>query len=114
MEFNSNKSIYLQIFDRICEQVLSGELKEEDRVLSVRDYAAEMGVNPNTVLRAFDHLQSSEIIYNRRGVGYFTMADAVQKIVAIQRREFLEEEWPMVLQKMKMLNISPDELLGVV
>ena len=36
MEFNANKSIYLQIADAICEKILSGELKSEDRILSVR------------------------------------------------------------------------------
>ena len=114
MDFKKQKSIYLQIADTLCERIVSGEWKPDDRIPSVRDVAAEMGVNPNTVLRSFDQLQSSEIIYNRRGVGYFSASDAVEKILEIQRREFLEEEWPAVLQKMKMLNLSPEELLGVV
>lgn len=114
MDFKKQKSIYLQIADTLCERIVSGEWKADDRIPSVRDVAAEMGVNPNTVLRSFDQLQSSEIIYNRRGVGYFAASDAVEKILEIQRREFLEEEWPAVLQKMKMLNLNPEELLGVV
>ena len=52
MEFNANKSIYLQIADAICEKILSGEFKSEDRILSVREYGAEIGVNPNTVMRS--------------------------------------------------------------
>lgn len=114
MDFKKQKSIYLQIADTLCERIVSGEWKPDDRIPSVRDVAVEMGVNPNTVLRSFDQLQSSEIIYNRRGVGYFAASDAVEKILEIQRREFLEEEWPAVLQKMKMLNLNPEELLGVV
>lgn len=110
MEFRKQKPIYLQIADRLMEQILSGELAEEERMPSVRDVAEAMGVNPNTVMRTFEQLQGEEIIYNRRGVGYFVSADAKQKILAEQRREFLEEELPLIKQKMQMLGISLDEL----
>lgn len=110
MEFRKQKPIYLQIADRLMEQILAAELKEEDRVPSVRDVAEAMGVNPNTVMRTFEFLQGEEIIYNRRGVGYFVSPDAKQKILAEQRREFLEEELPLIKQKMKMLGIDIREL----
>ena len=111
MEFRKQKPIYLQIADRLMEQILAGELKEEDRVPSVRDVAEAMGVNPNTVMRTFEFLQSNEIINNRRGVGYFVSPDAKQKILAEQRREFLENDLPLIKQKMKILGIDPKELL---
>jgi DNA-binding transcriptional regulator YhcF (GntR family) len=110
MEFRKQKAIYLQIADRLMEQILSGELKEEDRVPSVRDVAAAMGVNPNTVMRTFEFLQNEEIIYTRRGVGYFVSPDAKKVILAEQRREFLEEELPLIKQKMQMLGIDISEL----
>ena len=53
MEFNGNKSIYLQICDAICERILSGELAPDVRIMSVREYGAEIGVNPNTVTPTF-------------------------------------------------------------
>ena len=112
MEFRKQKPIYLQIADRLMEQILAGDLKEEDRVPSVRDVAEAMGVNPNTVMRTFEFLQGEEIIYNRRGVGYFVSPDAKQKILAEQRREFLEEELPLIKQKMKILGIDPKELMA--
>ena len=46
MEFNSNKSIYLQICDAICDRILSGDLPGDERIPSVREYGAEIGVNP--------------------------------------------------------------------
>ncbi|MBP5545875.1 MAG: GntR family transcriptional regulator [Bacteroidales bacterium] len=112
MEFRKQKPIYLQIADRLMEQILAAELKEEDRVPSVRDVAEAMGVNPNTVMRTFEYLQGEEIIYNRRGVGYFVSPDAKQKILAEQRREFLEEELPLIRQKMQMLGIDIKEVLA--
>ncbi|MBR1549124.1 MAG: GntR family transcriptional regulator [Bacteroidales bacterium] len=110
MEFRKQKPIYLQIADRLMEQILDGQAAADDRMPSVRDVAVQMGVNPNTVMRTFEHLQGEEIIYNRRGVGYFVSPDAKRRILAEQRREFLEEELPLIRQKMQLLGISLDEL----
>ena len=110
MEFRKQKPIYLQIAERLMEQVLAGGLAEDDRMPSVREVAAQMGVNPNTVMRTFDYLQGEEIIFNRRGVGYFVASDASGKILALQRKEFLEEELPAIRQKMQLLGISLEEL----
>ena len=110
MDFRKQKPIYLQIADRLMEQVLAGQLKVDDRMPSVRDVAAQMGVNPNTVVRTFDYLQQEDIIYNRRGVGYFVSDGARERVLALQRREFLEEELPYIRQRMKSLGISINEL----
>ena len=69
MEFNQNKPIYLQIADGISEKILSGELKEGDRILSVRELGSELGVNPNTAMRSYEKLTMDGIIYNQRGIG---------------------------------------------
>lgn len=110
MEFKKQKSIYLQIADTLCKRIVAGEWPEEERMASVRDVATELGVNPNTVMRSFDYLQNNEIIYNKRGVGYFVAAKAIKKITNMQRRYFMEEEWPAVQQKMQLLGISIEEL----
>lgn len=112
MEFRKQKPIYLQIADRLMDSILCGEPAADDRMPSVRDVAADMGVNPNTVMRTFEQLQAEGIIYNRRGVGYFVSPDAKQKILAEQRREFLENDLPLIKQKMKILGIDPKEHLS--
>ncbi|MBR4978722.1 MAG: GntR family transcriptional regulator [Bacteroidales bacterium] len=110
MEFNSNKSIYLQICDAICEQILSGTLRPDERIPSVREYGAEIGVNPNTVMRSYEKLTNEGIIYNRRGIGYFISPDARTIVLEAQRREFLENELPAVIRRMKLLGINPEDL----
>lgn len=112
MEFQKQKPIYLQIADRLMEQILNGEPAAEERMPSVRDVAASMGVNPNTVMRTFDFLQGEEIIYNRRGVGYYVATDAKKKILAEQRREFIEVELPLIRKKMQLLGIDYEEIIG--
>lgn len=66
MKFKESKSIYLQIADRINDEILQGQYAEEGRIPSVREYAATVEVNANTVVRTYDYLQGQEIIY--RGV----------------------------------------------
>ena len=68
MNFKESKAIYLQIADRICDEVLLGQYREEERIPSVREYAAVVEVNANTVMRSYDYLQSQEVIYNKRGI----------------------------------------------
>lgn len=111
MEFDSNKSIYLQIVDGICEKILSGDLTAEDRILSVREYGAMVGVNPNTVVRAYEKLTNDGIIYMKRGLGYYVSAAALDVILEKERKEFIENELPRLIKRMKLLNINPKEVL---
>ena len=110
MDFNQNKPIYLQIADSICEKILSGEYLPDERILSVRELGISLGVNPNTIARVYEHLQGMEIIYNKRGIGYFVAPDAPEKVLKSHREEFLRNELPVVVKKMKLLGIPLEEL----
>ncbi|MBQ8675230.1 MAG: GntR family transcriptional regulator [Bacteroidaceae bacterium] len=110
MNFNGKKAIYLQIADYICDKVLLGEYKEEERVPSVRETAADVEVNSNTVMRAYDWLQSHDIIYTKRGLGYFVSTGAQQAIQSLRKTEFVEESVPDLLRTMQTLGIGVDEL----
>jgi DNA-binding transcriptional regulator YhcF (GntR family) len=110
MDFNQNKPIYLQIADSICEKILSGEYLPDERILSVRELGISLGVNPNTIARVYEHLQGMEIIYNKRGIGYFVAPDAPEKVLQSHREEFLRNELPVVVKKMKLLGVSLEEL----
>lgn len=110
MEFDSNKPIFLQIADSICERILTGELQPEDRIQSVRELGAEIGVNPNTVARTYEKLTDSGVIYNKRGIGYFICPDAKEKVLVQERKIFLETEVPAFLKRMALLGIDMDSL----
>ena len=110
MDFKKQKPIYQQIADTLCERIVGGEWKAEERIPSVRDIAIQLGVNPNTVMRTFEYLQNAEIIYNKRGVGYFVSPDAIERIKELKRKEFIEEELPDFLQKMKLLGLTLADL----
>ena len=106
MDFHSDKPIYLQIADALCESILSGEINAEDRIPSVREYGAQIGVNPNTVMRTYEKLTDDAIIYNKRGIGYFVSADAREKILQVQKADFLSKEVPAIRRKMELLGLD--------
>lgn len=110
MEYRKNRSIYLQIADHMCEQIIRGEWQENDRIPSIREMAVETEVNPNTVTRTYGYLQEKGIIYNRRGIGYFINDGSEEITKTIVREEFIRNELPYFLGRMKLLEIAIDDL----
>ncbi|MGM9765189.1 MAG: GntR family transcriptional regulator [Candidatus Cryptobacteroides sp.] len=108
MEFDSNKPIYLQISDTICEKILDGSLMADGRIPSVREYGAQLGVNPNTIMRTYEILTSDGIVYNKRGLGYFISPDAKDKVKELKRKEFLEDIVPKISRQMQLLGFGPE------
>lgn len=111
MEFNAHKPIYLQICNQIYEKILGGELKADDRLLSVRDLGIELGVNPNTIMRSYETMTASGIIYNKRGIGYFVSENAKELVLNEMKNEFINTELPQVIKKMHLLGITNEEFL---
>lgn len=110
MNYNTNQSIFIQIADRISDRVLSGDYKADSRIPSVRELAVEMEVNPNTVMRSFERLQANDIIYNKRGIGYFVAPDAERKIREMRHNQFVEDVLPSLFKEMYLLGVDIDEL----
>ncbi len=100
----------MQIVDHICDKILRRELTAGKQVPSVRELAVELEVNPNTVMRAIERLAAAEIIFNRRGVGYFVAELAEEQIRVLRQRRLLEEQLPKVADEMKLLGISVEEI----
>jgi GntR family transcriptional regulator len=110
MQFENGKSIFLQIADTITEKVVSGEFPAGGKIPSVRELAAEMGVNPNTIMRTYSELQAMNIIENQRGIGFFVHPDAQKIILKDKKEEFFKKVLPEFLKHAALLGISADEL----
>lgn len=111
MQFdNSTQAIYLQIADYVCEKILLKEWPPDGKILSVRELAIQLEVNPNTVARSYDFLKQQQIITDRRGVGYFTTTDGIKNALAYRKQEFLDKEMPLFFRNMFLLGIEPDDL----
>ena len=110
MDFKKTKPIYQQIAEMLSDRILEEQYAADERLPSVRDVAADLGVNPNTVARAFEALAQEEVIVNRRGVGYFVATDGCSRVLTVQRRQFLEEELPQIRKRMQSLGLDASML----
>jgi GntR family transcriptional regulator len=110
MEFQTQTAIWMQIAQQIATRIMSGEWAPGERIPSVRELAAELQVNPNTVVRSVTFLQEAGIIMNQRGVGYFVAEDGVAKARDLRKKVFSDEMLPVFFQTIDQLGIQWDEL----
>lgn len=109
--FSQEKPIYLQIYDRICTEILSGRLQEQSRIPSVRDYGALLQVNANTAVKAYEQLSRDNIIFQKRGMGYF-VAEGARQLITEQRRETLmHDTLTKLFHDMRLLDVSIDDIV---
>jgi GntR family transcriptional regulator len=109
MEFREKQSIYLQIAEYVCEQILLKKWIEGNKILSIRDLAIEMEVTPNTIQRTYDFLTQKQIITNRRGIGYFVEEKGIERILTFRKDQFVENELPIIFKNMYLLNFGAEE-----
>ena len=110
MIFSNDKAIYIQIADRLCDEILAGKYKDDDRIPSVREYAVLLEVNTNTAVKAYDELARANIIYNKRGLGYFVTPGAKKQILKERKQEFMKERLPELFRQMRLLGIGIEEV----
>ncbi|HEX8279529.1 MAG TPA: GntR family transcriptional regulator [Segetibacter sp.] len=113
MEFRDKQAIYLQIAEYVCEQILLNKWSLEDKVISIRDLAVVMEVNPNTVQRAYDFLQQRQIITNKRGIGYFVEEGAMERILSFRREQFIQSDLPLFFRNLFVLKMDFKEVKGL-
>ncbi|MDL2227448.1 GntR family transcriptional regulator [Odoribacter sp. OttesenSCG-928-L07] len=111
MEFKEKQAIYLQIADYICDNILNGKYPAEEKILSVRDIAVKLEVNPNTAMRAYDILQQQDIISNKRGIGFFVTQEAKDIIIKVRKKRFFETQLPEFFNTLKLLKIDINEII---
>jgi GntR family transcriptional regulator len=110
MEFRESQPIYLQIADFVCEKILLQQWLPGQRIPSVREFAVQLEVNPNTVLRTYEFLQQESIIFNQRGIGLFTAEDAIAQATRYRKTQFVEKDLPLLLRSLYLLDMDTEEL----
>jgi GntR family transcriptional regulator len=110
--WNENQPIYRQLRDRVVAMILEGTLKEGDALPSVRQVAADLRVNPLTVLKGYQQLVDEALVEKRRGLGMYVREGASAALLKDERQRFLDEEWPRVRATIQRLGLSAGELLA--
>ena len=113
MIFSNDKPIYIQMADRLCDEILSGVYQDDDRIPSVREYAVLLEVNTNTAVKAYEQLAREEVIYNKRGLGYFVTPGAKKQILKVRKQEFMKERLPELFRQMHLLGITLEDVKDV-
>ncbi len=111
MEFDQSQPIWMQICELLCNRIAAAEWPEQERIPSVRELGAALGVNPNTVMRAYERLTDEELIFNRRGIGYFVAPEAQARAAATLRRRFEREQLPRIFRSMRRVGLTADEFV---
>ncbi len=110
MDFKNGQPIYIQIAERLCDELLAGTYPTENRIPGVREYSALLEVNVNTIVKVFDHLARQGIIYPKRGMGYFVSTDAQTIILKERKQRFIDEVLPDFFKQLMQLNIPMEEV----
>ena len=110
--FDNKKPIYLQIMERIKLQIVSHTLEPNQQLPTVREFAAEASVNPNTIQRALSELEREGFVYSKRTTGRFVTEN--QELIAQSRRQLSEEELEHFISSMTHFGYEKEELPGVV
>lgn len=114
MEFkiNSKEPIYTQIIRYFKKSIVKGKIKGGERILSVREYASELKVNPNTIQRAYTQLEDEGLIYTQRGIGKFVVDDEVK--IDELRIEMLEGVITSFMRETKELGVKKEDIVRII
>jgi GntR family transcriptional regulator len=108
--WDQRQPIYQQLADILAAQLLDGEPLEGDAMPSVRALAAHYLLNPLTVNRALQALGDEGLLENRRGLGFFVNIGARERLKAVERKRFLQTEWPRLRDRLRRLGIGAEQL----
>ena len=112
MQWTNKQPIYLQLKDKITSQIVDGTIAEGDMITSIRQVSLDYQINPLTVSKAYQALVDDGILKKRRGLGMKVVSGAQKKLLTQQKRQFLEQEWPLLKEKLVRLHIDLKELYG--
>ncbi len=111
-ELDNDRPIYLQLMERIQQDIVSGIYKPGDRLPSVRDLAVEAAVNPNKKKKALSELERSGLVYSQRTSGRFITEDT--QLLDEMKTSLASEHILQFLEKMKQLGFQKEETAALI
>lgn len=110
--FRNDAPIYAQLIDQIRQGIVAGAFPAGQRLPSVRDLAAEAGVNPNTMQRALTELERDGLVYSQRTAGRFVTED--RQMIETAKRTIAESHIRQFLKDMEALGYGREEILTLI
>lgn len=113
LDLNSDKSIYIQIAETIENDILLGNLKEEDQAPSTNEFAKIYQINPATARKGLNLLVDEGVLYKKRGLGMFVAEGAKGKVLKKRQKIFFKEIFPEIILEIQRLEIPVDEVIEI-
>jgi len=110
MKFDNNVPIYIQLVEEIKKDIISGRISPGERLPSVRDLALKMKVNPNTMQKALQELESMNLIYTERTNGKYVTED--KKLIDKYRREFAKNLSNKYFTDMESIGFTKEDVIN--
>ena len=112
--FNQDKPIYLQIREKIEDQIVDNQLKEGEQAPSTTQLVNFYKINHATVSKGVNQLVEEEILYKKRGIGMFVAEGAREKLIQKRRDAFLNQYVVSLVQEADKLGITDQELFELI
>ena len=114
ISINSNIPIFIQVAEGIEEDILRGELSEEEQVISTNQFAALYGINPATAAKGINMLVEEDVLYKKRGIGMFVKTGAKEYIVKKRKKSFFDEYLLKAIKEGEKLQISKEDMIDMI
>ena len=110
--FNDNIPIYIQLVEMIKTDIVSGKYQPGDKLPAVRDMAMELGVNPNTVQRAFSELEREDLVKSDRTNGRYVTEDKkkIKELLKVLSEKYIDE----LFEKLNSLGMSDGQIIKMI
>ena len=108
--WNDKQPIYQQLKEKIIAGILEGLFAEGAAIPSIRQVAEQYQLNPLTVSKAYQMLVDDAVIEKHRGLGMFVKTDARVQLLGVEKKRFMEEDWPKVRERIKQLGLAVEDL----
>lgn len=105
-KFRDDQPIYLQIKEEIEEAIIAKRILEGEQILSIRALSTEYRVNPITISNAYSELEAANIIFKKRGLGFFVKEGARNMLIREKRYEFIQKDLKTIVDKAKVVDID--------
>lgn len=113
-EFDTDKSIYLQIAENIENDILQKVIEEETQAPSTNQLAVLYRINPATAAKGINMLVTEGILYKKRGIGMFVSTGAAEKIRKKRKTSFFDKYIIPLSDEASNLGISKDEIIHMI
>ena len=107
--FDNDRPIYIQLVEQLKEYIVSGKFKAGEKLPSVREFAMQIKVNPNTVQKALAEIENQKLIYTERTNGKFVTEN--EELIENVKKELANQKVQKYFQDMNKLGINKEDAI---